>query len=372
MRVLFVSHEKDKNGSSISMLTLIEILQDIYKWEIEVLLPHSGTMEKTLKNRNIACQILRYYSDSRVIGNKVKWKEQIKETINFFAVMKLKKKLKRKKYDYIISNSSSVDIGARAAMELDIRHIYYIREFMEEDYGIEYRNKIRMKKLIEASSKTIFISQAIAKKYTALYKCRSYRVIYNGINKEDYYIKHHKILEGSTLKLIQVGSLCEAKQTKESVEFIEYLRANVDCHLTLVGNSSAKYLHELNTYIMQNSLESNITIISYIENIVSVLRQADILLMNSRSEGFGRVTVEGMLSGLLVVGRNAAGTSEIISDQKTGVLYRDKQEFCNCVSDINKNRKKYKIIAKCGQEFACKSFQPENTAQEVVRYLEED
>lgn len=242
---------------------------------------------------------------------------------------------------------------------------------MEEDFGFEYRKKIRMKKLIETSNKVIFISQAVVKKYASLYKLNSYRVIYNGVNKDDYYIENHKILEQPTLNLIQIGTLCEAKRTKESVEFIESVRRIVDCHLTLVGNSSEDYLEELNTYILQNSLENNVTIIPYTENILSVLERADILLMNSRSEGFGRVTVEGMISGLLVVGRDAAGTSEIISNRENGVLYRDKDDFCNCIHEIDKNREQYKAIAKYGQESACKNYQPINTAKEIVRYLED-
>lgn len=371
MKVLFVSHESGKNGSSISMLTLVQILQDIYKWEIEVLLPYPSTMEKALKARDIAYISLFYYPDFRTIGKKIKWKEIIKETVNFLAVQKLKRRLKEKKYDYIISNSSAVDIGARAAKELNIKHVYYIREFMEEDFGFEYRKKIRMKKLLETSTKVVFISQAIAKKYTLLYKLKSYKVIYNGVSKDDYYIERHEILEQSTLKMIQIGTLCEAKGTKESVEFIESARRIVDCHLTLVGNSSEDYLEDLNTYILQNSLESNVTIIPYMDNILTALEQADILLMNSRSEGFGRVTVEGMISGLLVVGRDAAGTSELISNQKNGLLFRDKQEFCDCIYDIAQNREKYKTIAKYGQQSACKNFQPINMAKEIVRYLDD-
>ena len=44
--------------------------------------------------------------------------------------------------------------------------------------------------------------------------------------------------------------------------------------------------------------------------------------MCSKAEAFGRVTVEAMLSGSLVIGADTAATIELIRDMETGLLYK--------------------------------------------------
>ena len=51
------------------------------------------------------------------------------------------------------------------------------------------------------------------------------------------------------------------------------------------------------------------------------IRAADVVLMCSRFESFGRVTVEAMLAGKPVIGAASGGTAELIQDGETGLLY---------------------------------------------------
>ena len=57
-KMLFISHEKDRNGSTNSMITLIKELIKNYDYEIEVLLPFWGPAAKTLKQNGISYKIL--------------------------------------------------------------------------------------------------------------------------------------------------------------------------------------------------------------------------------------------------------------------------------------------------------------------------
>lgn len=50
--------------------------------------------------------------------------------------------------------------------------------------------------------------------------------------------------------------------------------------------------------------------------------QIDILLMPSRSEGFGLTAIEGMARGCVVVASNTGGLPEIVIDEKVGLLHK--------------------------------------------------
>lgn len=369
MKILFVSHEKSRNGSTVSMVTLIMMLKDLYGYEIDVLLPNHGRAENFLIEKHIPYKIGYYFNDFRVIGKRKRLFEIIKNIVNYSAVIRIVKHLKYGQYDYIISNSTAVDVGARIARCRGIKHVYYVREFMEEDFSFEYRNKKRMKQLFESSNKIIFISNVIAKKYISLYKLKNYRVIYNGINMKDYYIKNHVIFRTSILKIVQIGTFHDGKGTKESIELIKLIKDRVPCQLTLVGEGDKNYVNLLWEYINENNLEKNIKILPYENDIKSVLLNNDILLINSKSEAFGRVTIEGMAGGLLALGRDSGATGEIIEHEFTGMLFYDKKSFLEVMIDIKNNKEKYREMARQGQAYVLETYSALKNANNVREYL---
>ncbi len=168
-----------------------------------------------------------------------------------------------------------------------------------------------------------------------------------------------------------MGSLCDGKGSLNSVRLINELRrvGIENVHLDFVGNGVDGYKGKMYELIKKNKLEKYITILPYSSDIKQKLCIADILLMNSRSEGFGRVTIEGMLAGCLVVGRKAAGTAEIIQNDVNGLLYSDESEFVCCIKKILNNREKYKEVAKYAQNRAVKEFSCEKAAQNFMNVL---
>ena len=48
---------------------------------------------------------------------------------NFISIMKLKKKIKKMNIDVIHSNTSVIDVGAKVAKQLGIKHVWHFREF---------------------------------------------------------------------------------------------------------------------------------------------------------------------------------------------------------------------------------------------------
>ena len=65
-----------------------------------------------------------------------------------------------------------------------------------------------------------------------------------------------------------------------------------------------------------------------------------IAVVASKSEAFGRVTIEAMLGGLVVVATDAGANSELIDNGKTGYLYPsgDYHKLYECIYKIQENR----------------------------------
>ena len=105
-------------------------------------------------------------------------------------------------------------------------------------------------------------------------------------------------------------------------------------------------------------------IINRTKKINDFRKNMDVGIVASRSEAFGRTTIEGMLSQMLIIASNAGSNIELINDGKNGFLYElhnDKQ-LAKILSNINDNRLLLKEIALNGFEFA-KKFTQGDTAK---------
>jgi glycosyltransferase involved in cell wall biosynthesis len=68
-------------------------------------------------------------------------------------------------------------------------------------------------------------------------------------------------------------------------------------------------------------LENYINILPEIKDVPELFREADIVLVCSIFESFGRVTAEAMLASKPLIGANSGATPELIKDGTSGFLY---------------------------------------------------
>src|SRR5690606_17607373 len=141
MNILYVSHEKDLNGASLSLLGLIDEIKKQNK--VYVLSPYNdGDFISELKKRNVHI-INSKYSQLWIDNNQNKimqikqWLyKAIKCTIfNSISAYKLKRVIKKLNIQIIHSNVSVINIGGLLSVFCKIPHVQHIREFVEEDFG---------------------------------------------------------------------------------------------------------------------------------------------------------------------------------------------------------------------------------------------
>jgi glycosyltransferase involved in cell wall biosynthesis len=109
----------------------------------------------------------------------------------------------------------------------------------------------------------------------------------------------------------------------------------------------------------------------YRNDAFSYMCIADVVLMCSRSEGFGRVTVEGMLAGKVVIGARSGATTELIQDGVTGLLYTlgDYKELANKIQYIHDNPVQARLTGKNAKEWAALNFSEERYGMDLMQVL---
>jgi len=121
--------------------------------------------------------------------------------------------------------------------------------------------------------------------------------------------------------LLQVGLIHPSKGQLEAVEALHLLRRNGrHVRLIIAGSGRDKALRER---IVALGLTEHVHVQGFVSDPFPLYQAADVLVMCSRHEALGRVTIEAMASGLPVVGHRSGATPEVLGDGAYGVLYAD-------------------------------------------------
>ena len=378
MTVLFVAGDADYSGATLSMLTLIELLKaDGVK--SMVVLPYAGRIEGLLAEKQIEYFVINSNRWIRPIGEKGSVWTYLKRfklrLQNISAVKRIRKIIKRKKVDLIHVNTLAPYVGAVAARITKTPYIWHIREFGEEDHGQTIWNKKSGYKLISGAARVITISESLYEKFKRQLPNARVQMIYNGIDVEKYFLRREQLLCKNIVTITISGRISEGKGQLELIQAANELKDHYECfRIQIVGSNGKKaYVDSLKEYIEQNGLDPWVKILGFRKEMRKVWEATDICVVCSRAEAFGRVTVESMLAGCLVIGANTAGTAEIIKDGQTGFLYQQgcPNDLYKTIDYALKNKEKVRAIAVAGQRDVGERFTAKLNEQQIYKlYIE--
>lgn len=371
MKIMYVaSDNRLSSGAFKSMVKLCEIERDMYNVDPIVVIPTHGNGEELLKLANLKYIYVR--SEDWIISNSSESfkgfiKKRIKLALNFWAIIKLKKLMKKNEIDIVHINTSYTYVGAVAANKLNIPVIWHLRELLEEDQNNRFLVKDSSKKLIYKSSKIIAISNYVYNKYKESFLEKIIEIP-NGIDESLYYSLRDILVEDIT-RFIYVGGISEKKGFGYIIEAMKQLiEEGIDnVHLEVLGNDKEPYGEKMKQIIQENKLSDYITFRGVCVNTHEFYKKSDVMIMASECEAFGRTTVEAMQSGCLVIGSDSGATPDILNHGKAGILFkpRDSVDLKNKMIYVMKNKSICRKIAKDGQNRAIRKYTARENAKQI-------
>lgn len=325
MKILFVTYCRAMLGANRSMIQLMKDLRERYEVEPYVLMwdVEDGDLDKELDK--IGIPYLIHPMKAWVVSADTKYKRLrgLKAYIkNKKYVNQIAKKLAEEKFDLVYSNNSTIQIGADIAQKLNLKHIWHVREYGKRDYNIEFSySKKSVKQKFDNAEAVITVSKSLEQYVKENISANANTIaIYNGIHSG----KSIRTVwnDNKKLQFCYVGALQEGKNQLELLEAANLLiqKGITDFHVTLIGEGN-EYEKLLKDYCLEKQLIDYITFFGYSDNVMEILDSMDAGIICSKSEAFGRVTVEYMLSSMPVIGAIGSGTSEIIIHEENGFLY---------------------------------------------------
>ena len=317
MKVVFILNKTLRlSGSFKSFMVLLRGLMQ-RGVQPYIVMPRGQDYEDELRSMGLPVLLLTYrdhaWPHSQTWRQKLLFVPRLiaRFVVNSYALHALVRHFSHEDIALVHTNVSVIGIGYQLARCLGVPHVYHIREYGKEDFGIRPFPSKRAfdKRLIRSGSYSICITRDILR-YHHLEGHASARMIYNGIH--DRTVNMPPTSRARSYFLF-VGPLTYAKGIDQLVEaYIRYASGVVDpCPLYVVGQVADEPLYErLKSEIAFHGQTSNVRFLGTRDDVPQLMSDALAVIVASPSEGFGRCTAEALFCGTLVIGRNTGGTRE--------------------------------------------------------------
>lgn len=344
--ILFIAHERKMGGASHTLVELAKGLQDLGNNVSVVVLYRGCPVDKKLRERGIEtfpC-FFGWWQQPKGWPYLLKSAFRLLHWLQWISVMRISGYVKRNHVEIIHSNSSVIDIGAQVAAKTGCKHVWHFREYGEADYRLEYMygKDTSMDYAYKNSDMIIFISNALYESYKQFADVKKTRVIYNGIVSKETAERGQPISKAREadhiFTFLVTGNISPGKNQKLVVDAAHVLtgRMGIDSHrfqvyfagATTALAESKRYMREIQSCISQYHLD-NLFFTGYVQDMKSLRIQADAEIIPSKSEAYGRVSLEAMLSNNLVIASDSGANPELVGENERGLLFKN-----NDVNDL--------------------------------------
>ena len=119
--------------------------------------------------------------------------------------------------------------------------------------------------------------------------------------------------------IVNVGALVGHKGQRYLIDAMpQVLREVPDAHLVIFGEGELR--PALERQVRHLSLGKRVLLPGFREDVLSLMKSADLFVMSSVTEGLGSAVLDAMAMGLAVVGTRAGGIPEAVVPDETGIL----------------------------------------------------
>jgi glycosyltransferase involved in cell wall biosynthesis len=225
--------------------------------------------------------------------------------------------------DLVVTNSIVLGIVARACVTLHLPHMWWLHEFATEDHNLrfDWGDFLTARIARNSCTRAFANSDAVARKFAGWLGA-------DRVGRVDYYIKPLPPAEApafdppGAFHLALAGSLNPQKGQDDAIRAAGRLAAaGRDVHLHLFGTGGRGFTARLKALAQAEGVGGRVHFHGHVGDVPARMARADAVLVTSRCEAFGRVTVEAMRAGMPVVGTSSGGTPELVADGQRGLLY---------------------------------------------------
>ena len=258
--------------------------------------------------------------------------------MDLLALIWIKRFLRRNRFDLVHTHETKSSFLTRLAFskQLSTPLIYGIHGVVFNDPRSNLGNKIYEfleRSTIGKADQLIAVSEDVKSQYLIrnIGTGMPWEVIYSGVDVEKFVssqsaensarLRASLRISDEDLVLISIGRFSISKNQKDTIQAFKRItnqNPTINLRLILVGEGPEKSNCE--SLVEALGLAKKVNFVGFQKSIEEYLAISEINVLTSLREGLPRVVVESSLVGIPTVGYQVEGISEIVSDQKSGLV----------------------------------------------------
>lgn len=327
--VLYIARGAHLYGDNRSLLQLL--IQNRTVINEYVCTTEEGLFTEELRKNNIPYSVidetLLFNFSQKRLSLRVFLGRLRRILVTFWTLTQIIRKIEP---NIIHSNNSLIFIGYVMARIFKLPHVWHIREYQTLDHNLKNRH-LKLEKQWMRNSFCIGISKGLFD-YWGMQKDKDIQ-LYNGIFSEKELVSY--VFEKDNYFLFS-GRLVHTKGVHDLVEaFGIFSQENKNFKLIIAGEGDDDYVTYLKNISKSYGISQKVVFCGFVKDMKSLMMNAKALIVPSYFEALGRITIEALLSGCYVIGRNTAGTKEILENEKIGMLFNDIPELVDAMKIVS-------------------------------------
>jgi glycosyltransferase involved in cell wall biosynthesis len=244
----------------------------------------------------------------------------------------------------------------------------------EREFSVGFRSYQEAKDCIARFHKNVFVSQGVKTAFEEYCAICNGVVLYN-TNESDRIIAMakettHDIFCDDEIKLIGVGKIEEVKGFDRLARIHKRLIGEgYPVHTYILGEGSKR--DELSAYLEKENIQNSFTFLGYQTNPYKFVKNCDLFVCSSHSEGFSTAATEALIVGTPVCTVEVSGMKEMLGDNNEWGIVTDNSEDA-LYQGIKRLLDDPALLAHYKERAAQrgKTFNTENTVRAVEEMLE--
>ncbi|HZE62424.1 MAG TPA: glycosyltransferase family 4 protein [Pyrinomonadaceae bacterium] len=368
MKILFYNHTSQVSGAERVLLLILARLNRS-RFEAVLVCPSAGQLQKEAKALDILC------ADVEQLNARFTWR--IDALIRYFAsfgstIRRVRARVREHQPDVIHANSVRAGLVISAAtIGLRIPIVWHIHDLLPKH---PLSTCIRLFTLLRPPRRIVVVANAAAERFKGKLLRRfpqrvKVAVVYNAIEvtprppSTNVSIRKELRIRSSDRLIGIVGNLSPVKGQLELIwAFAETRKRIPNLTLLIVGsalfNRSDGYQKLLAAEVRILGLDPYVRFLGQRNDVAAIMGALDLLVMNSRSEAFPLVALEGMAVGVPVLATEVGGLPELITHETNGWLvpFGDEEKLVDGIASLLEQPQLSTRLATQGRQYVTKTF----------------
>lgn len=270
--------------------------------------------------------------------------------LNLFRVFILRKNILKGDYDIVISFMNRTNIRVLLSLLFTKIPVVITEHNYPEDNPMKGVWEILRRYLYKKSASLVSVSNGISDWFSFLPPEKK-KVIYNPVNVNTGDIVDNT-LNRTRKNIVAMGRLVDIKGFDILIDAFKSVALENDLwDLSIIGDG--KLYNALDKQIKELELQNRVYLLGFKSEPHNIIKNADIFVSSSRSEGLGNAIIEAMMCGVPVISTNCpVGPAELIENGISGILVENKSviELAEAINKLIKDEDRRKVLVKSATE----------------------